>query len=703
MFKMFNKFNIRSNSTLSKMVSSRMDKEKLLEMKSNYSKQTKSKTLYVNNSVFDLNSKFKDVWTSLNYKLPIQLKNMRLPFKITTGLVNKYFDMDTHINPMQKTKLTDMDKSIMSGMLLGDAYRMKSRKSNSKETIRISQSIVNMHYVLFTHNRLATLGLVSPYLPQLSMSGVYDKLNDNTISKWDHMDPLKLRMMYQLKPLKEMDDMLKMWYMDDMKMMPREYMSKYFTLESLAYWIQDDGANAYKNVKLHTNSFTYEDVIWLSEFINNKFNLESYVLEVKGYDNQYVMMIKDSYKLHSLIKEYYVNSMTHKLDHTMKKDGHNMLPTYDPLVNKDNLLINDIFKLNNNNHNMINTNMMWLKDMSMLFNTMMDKLIIMDNMNKMPNYINNNHMYMYMMYDKINNNYMINNSMGLNMIYNNINQLMDNAYLHYNLNHNDLSMMMLEVYPLDYSFDIINNMTNTYINEYNPMLNKYVDMVNMLDSKSNIDGLMEDNTSLLFKELNNNYGYKGDSLSPDEVFYFNKKKTYYKPTMDEGMSWMYAMDNTIIKHSDGMYRKKSNMPSVHTPEEVDNMVDWYKRGLISNREMWSWTIKNSMVLYDLKGNMFFIFTEKELLSAYLGIKYTTMRYYLSTNKVNLYMSMDLYNLLKDTPKKDMMTTRMMNEHNKNYFATVNEHMLDKVNFMTLKMTEMKPNNKYSFYKKMFND
>lgn len=702
MFKIFNKFNIRFNSILSKIVSSRIDKDKLLEIKSNYSKQIKSKTLYVNNSVFDLNSKFKDVWTSLNYKLPIQLKDIKLPLKITPGLVHKYFDIDTHINPIQKTKLTVIDKSIISGILLGDAYRTKSRVSNIKETIRISQSIVNMHYVLFLHNRLAKLGLVSPYLPQLSIDGAYAKIIDNPISKGDHINPLKLKIMYQLKTLEEIGDILKMWYIDDIKIVPREYISKYFTLESLAYWIQDDGSNAYKNVKLQTNSFLYEDVIWLSEFINNKFNLESYVLEVKGYNNQYVIIIKDSYKIYSLIKDYYVNSMLHKLDHTIKKDGHNILPLYDPLVNKDNLLIKDIFKLNNNNPNNINTNIVWLKDISILFNTIIDKLIIIDNINMIPNYINNNYIYIYMIYDKINNNYIINNSIGLNMIYNNINLLIDNEYLHYNLRHNDLSIIILEVYTLDYSIDIINNITNTYIKEYNPILNKYVDIINILDSNYSINSLIEDNVSLNLKELNNNYGYKGDSLSPDEVFYFNKKKTYYKPTMDECISWIYAIDDLVIRHSEGIYKKRSKIPSKHTTEEINNIVDWYKRGLISNREIWSWTIKKSIVLYDLKGNIFFIFTEKELLSAYLGINYSSIRTILSRKKENLYISIDLYNLLKDTPKKDIITTRIMNEHKKNYFATVNKNILDKVNLVTLKIVEVEPNNKYNFYYNIFN-
>lgn len=80
------------------------------------------------------------------------------------------------------------------------------------------------------------------------------------------------------KPCSIINMLFKTWYPNSTKEIPFEFLQKYFTAESLAWWYQDNGHlkkrdNKLEKIILSTNSFEVEENYQLIHFINEKFGL----------------------------------------------------------------------------------------------------------------------------------------------------------------------------------------------------------------------------------------------------------------------------------------------------------------------------------------------------------------------------------------------------------------------------------------------
>lgn len=90
---------------------------------------------------------------------------------------------------------------------------------------------------------------------------------------------------------------------------------KDFTIKSLAYLYMDDGYfhNQSQTAYISTDSFLYEDVILLSQYLKNNFNLHFNLIKVnKGFRLR--LLKKDFNKFVSLIKPYIIESLQYKLN-----------------------------------------------------------------------------------------------------------------------------------------------------------------------------------------------------------------------------------------------------------------------------------------------------------------------------------------------------------------------------------------------------
>ena len=87
------------------------------------------------------------------------------------------------------------------------------------------------------------------------------------------------------------------------------------TPESISYWVMCDGSLAkdLKTMILHTQSYTYEDNIKLSSFLNEQWGLHSKVIKHKV--KYYVIQIpgEDSTLLNNIISKYIIDDMKYKL------------------------------------------------------------------------------------------------------------------------------------------------------------------------------------------------------------------------------------------------------------------------------------------------------------------------------------------------------------------------------------------------------
>ena len=83
--------------------------------------------------------------------------------------------------------------------------------------------------------------------------------------------------------------------------------------------IQDDGGKLGSGLKIATNNFSYEEVLFLADILRRKYNLKVSVLK-SGVLSQYVLYISKSSmnNLIEIVKPYFHPSMYYKLNGYIK-------------------------------------------------------------------------------------------------------------------------------------------------------------------------------------------------------------------------------------------------------------------------------------------------------------------------------------------------------------------------------------------------
>ena len=99
--------------------------------------------------------------------------------------------------------------------------------------------------------------------------------------------------------------------------MPKDSINR-LTSVSLAYWIMDDGSfNKSKGyLILWTDSYSKEDILYLTSILETKFNLSSTLFMVKKNKKIYyrIRINKSSMaSLIELVRPYFISSMLYKL------------------------------------------------------------------------------------------------------------------------------------------------------------------------------------------------------------------------------------------------------------------------------------------------------------------------------------------------------------------------------------------------------
>ncbi|CQR46403.1 LAGLIDADG DNA endonuclease family protein [Paraliobacillus sp. PM-2] len=111
------------------------------------------------------------------------------------------------------------------------------------------------------------------------------------------------------------DTLEELWYEHRKKVLPLDYISKYFNAVSLAWWYQDDGSlkqenNFPRKIILSTECFTKKERQFLQMLLLEKFNL------LFKQDKQNRMILYDASSIFyflSLIEQYIQPSMTRKI------------------------------------------------------------------------------------------------------------------------------------------------------------------------------------------------------------------------------------------------------------------------------------------------------------------------------------------------------------------------------------------------------
>lgn len=196
----------------------------------------------------------------------------------------------------QKLSLTQEQRDILVGLLLGDAH-LETQNGGRTYRLKIEYSLKNKAYGEHIYEIFKEWILSSPRIKQKKSN---DSLSENIA--FSTVSHASLRFYAQ------------QFYKDSRKVVPR-IINRLLTSKGLAYWFMDDGSiksNQSKGVIFNTQGFIRQDVSRLVEVLSDKFGLN--VKERKQKDGYQIYISGHSFEdFRSLVCEYIHPSMDYKL------------------------------------------------------------------------------------------------------------------------------------------------------------------------------------------------------------------------------------------------------------------------------------------------------------------------------------------------------------------------------------------------------
>jgi len=167
-------------------------------------------------------------------------------------------------------KPTERQNEIIIGGLLGDSYLHNGRKK-SNVCFATQRSIKDIKYLEWQINELKNLCTEESNNIKIKTA----------IGKADRLVKINHKICsFNTKRLPSLNIFREEWYPDGKKIVPRNFN---LTPLMVAVWFADDGflelnksCNSYR-VGFCTNGFTYDDVIYLKNMLNNLFNASFYI------------------------------------------------------------------------------------------------------------------------------------------------------------------------------------------------------------------------------------------------------------------------------------------------------------------------------------------------------------------------------------------------------------------------------------------
>lgn len=213
---------------------------------------------------------------------------------LTTNTISSKIRGIYRIGPHNKDIL-----SVVYGSLLGDAHAEKGL-SGVATIIYFFQKDTHLKYIFYLHNLLSEAGYCNNKLPIIGERlGVKDKVRK--IARFSTWTYTSFNVLHSE------------WYINGIKCVPKN-IDMYLTPLALAIWIMDDGAKVGKGLKFSTNSFTYDECIYLVNVLDKNFNLKA-SLQSAGSKDQYIIYIwKQSMSdLSKIVSPYIIPEMKYKI------------------------------------------------------------------------------------------------------------------------------------------------------------------------------------------------------------------------------------------------------------------------------------------------------------------------------------------------------------------------------------------------------
>ncbi len=224
----------------------------------------------------------------IKYTLMITKRQLHNKAKLAFILPN--YNANKRIGPHNEDVI-----SLLVGSLLGDCHAEREKSGGVR--FRFKQSAAHKDYIFWLHEFLNKRGYCTNNLPVLFKDG--DKLQ-HLCYRFGTYRYTNLMWLYKL-----------FYNHNKQKRVPKN-IADLLTPLSLAVWICDDGGFKKPGLRIHTNSFTQEEVILLSLALDTKFNIKSTLHKNQG---NFVLYIegKSMPLLKKLVLPYIIPSMRYKL------------------------------------------------------------------------------------------------------------------------------------------------------------------------------------------------------------------------------------------------------------------------------------------------------------------------------------------------------------------------------------------------------
>lgn len=236
----------------------------------------------------------------LTKELYIKLYNKKLTdLKIANKLCMNY----SYISQYRKHKmklpllrdtilLTKEQEEVLVGTLLGDS------------SIRFVHKKMKNSNLTFTHSPKFKQYFFKKYSIFENVMSSYGEYNcKSNFIKGN-------RLVATGKALKCMNKYKDIFYINNTKVIPIDFLENSFTSRSLAYLFMDDGNKNIKTINLNLQSFTLDELQQFVDFLKNKFNIEFLIKK----DKTMYLRYKSRLIFYSLIKDFIIEEMQYKLN-----------------------------------------------------------------------------------------------------------------------------------------------------------------------------------------------------------------------------------------------------------------------------------------------------------------------------------------------------------------------------------------------------
>lgn len=196
--------------------------------------------------------------------------------------------------------LTSEQNELLIGGILGDCY---VEKNGVNCRVAFDHSNSQLEYIQWKHS------VLQPYSSKIVEYSVLDKRKNQTYNK--------ARFKTITKPF--FNQYRELFYTNNVKIIPSNIKDYLKTELALAVWYLDDGAlrTDCKGIRIHTNSFSYEEVCILQNTLLENFEVGSKLhKQGKGYNLYIGVFNKQSEKFCNIIRPVVtskVPSMLYKL------------------------------------------------------------------------------------------------------------------------------------------------------------------------------------------------------------------------------------------------------------------------------------------------------------------------------------------------------------------------------------------------------